>query len=329
MKFLSFLLSRLGKLAVVVLGVIVINFLMIRLAPGDPASILAGESGASDLTYAAELRTKFGLDEPVINQLWIYLKGIAQLDLGYSYRSRLPVLDLIIDRLPATLLLMGVAFIFSITLGILFGVLAAKSRYSGRTRWLDSVIMSGALLLYATPLFWLSLLVIILFSVNLGWLPAFGMESVGAGYTGLRYVGDVAMHLVLPTISLGCFFMAVYARLTRASMLEVMGMEFVKTARAKGVPAGQVIRKHVLRNALLPVVTFAGIQLGQMAGGAILTETVFSWPGVGRLMFEALLQRDYQVLLGVFLVTSVMVVFFNLLTDLIYRFIDPRIEMGA
>jgi peptide/nickel transport system permease protein len=133
----------------------------------------------------------------------------------------------------------------------------------------------------------------------------------------------------LPTISLGCFFMAVYARLTRASMLEVMGMDFVKTARAKGVPSGQVIRRHVLRNALLPVVTFAGIQLGQMAGGAILTETVFSWPGIGRLMFEALLQRDYQVLLGVFLVTSLMVVFFNLLTDLIYRFIDPRIEMGG
>jgi peptide/nickel transport system permease protein len=329
LKSLSFLLSRLGKVAVVILGVIVINFLIIRLAPGDPAAILAGESGASDLTYAAELRTKFGLDEPVVKQLWIYLKGIAQLDLGYSYRSRLPVLDLILDRLPATLLLMVCGFVFSITLGILFGVLAAKCRYAGRNRWLDSVIVSGALLLYATPLFWLSLLVIILFSVTLGWLPAFGMESVGSGLTGLRYVQDVAMHLVLPTISLGCFFMAVYARLTRASMLEVMGMDFVKTARAKGVPSGQVIRRHVLRNALLPVVTFAGIQLGQMAGGAILTETVFSWPGIGRLMFEALLQRDYQVLLGVFLVTSLMVVFFNLLTDLIYRFIDPRIEMGS
>jgi peptide/nickel transport system permease protein len=152
---------------------------------------------------------------------------------------------------------------------------------------------------------------------------------VAAHYTGWAHVWDVATHLVLPVISLGCFFMAVYARLTRASMLEVIGMDFIKTARAKGVPAGQVIRVHVLRNALLPVVTFAGIQLGQMAGGAVLTETVFAWPGIGRLMFDALLQRDYQLLLGVFLVTAMMVVIFNLLTDLIYRFIDPRIEFGT
>jgi len=157
-------------------------------------------------------------------------------------------------------------------------------------------------------------------------LPAFGMETVGSGLTGLARAADIAQHLVLPTITLGCFFMAVYARLTRASMLEVLGMDFIKTARAKGVPVGEIIRHHALRNALLPVVTFAGIQLGQMAGGAVLTETVFGWPGIGRLMFDALIQRDYQLLLGVFLVTSTMVVVFNLLTDLVYRFIDPRIQ---
>ena len=159
-----------------------------------------------------------------------------------------------------------------------------------------------------------------------GWLPPFGMETVAAGFTGWARVKDIAAHLVLPTLSLGCFFMAVYARLTRASMLEVLGMDFIKTARAKGVPVGEIIRHHALRNALLPVVTFAGIQLGQMAGGAVLTETVFGWPGIGRLMFDALIQRDYQLLLGVFLVTSTMVVVFNLLTDLVYRFIDPRIQ---
>jgi peptide/nickel transport system permease protein len=328
LKFLSFLLSRLGKAVVVILGVVIINFLLIRLAPGDPAAIMAGEAGSSDPAYLAQLRTQFGFDEPLYQQLWTYLKGIVQLDLGYSYRDKLPVLDIILDRLPATLLLMGCAFVFSILLGVLFGVLAAKSRYVNRHKWLDSAIMFGALVLYATPLFWLSLLLIILFSVNLDWLPAFGMESVGAGLVGWERVKDVAAHLVLPTISLGCFFMAVYARLTRASMLEVMGMDFIKTARAKGVPSGQVIRRHVLRNALLPVVTFAGIQLGQMAGGAVLTETVFGWPGVGRLMFDALMQRNYQVLLGVFLITSAMVVLFNLVTDLVYRFIDPRIEFG-
>jgi peptide/nickel transport system permease protein len=328
LKLLSFIVSRLGKAVIVILGVVVINFLLIRLAPGDPASIMAGEAGSSDPTYVAQLREQFGLNLPLYEQLWTYLKGVLQFNLGFSYRDKLPVLDLILDRLPATLLLMGCAFVFSIILGVLLGVMASKSRYTNRHKWLDSAIMSGALVLYATPLFWLSLLAIILFSVTLGWLPAFGMESVGSGLTGWARAKDIAAHLVLPTISLGCFFMAVYARLTRASMLEVMGMDFVKTARAKGVPADVVIRKHVLRNALLPVVTFAGIQLGQMAGGAVLTETVFGWPGIGRLMFDSLMQRDYQLLLGVFLITSVMVVLFNLITDLVYRFVDPRIEFG-
>lgn len=329
MKLLSFLVSRLGKAIVVILGVVISNFLLIRLAPGDPASIMAGEAASSDPAYVEQLRQQFGFDQPLYQQLWLYLKGILQFDFGFSYRNKLPVLDLIAERLPATLLLMGLAFLFSLLLGVMLGVLAARSRYTGKNKWLDSTIMSGALLLYATPLFWLSLLMIILFSVALDWLPAFGMESVGAGLTGWVRVQDIAAHLVLPVVSLGCFFMAVYARLTRASMLEVMGMDFVKTARAKGVPAGQVIRKHVLRNAILPVVTFSGIQLGQMAGGAVLTETVFGWPGIGRLMFDALMQRDYQLLLGVFLVTSAMVVLFNLITDLIYRVVDPRIELGS
>ena len=328
MKLLSFLVSRLGKALVVILGVVILNFLLIRLAPGDPASIMAGEAASSDPVYVEQLRQQFGFDQPLYQQLWLYLKGILQFDFGFSYRNQLPVLDLIAERLPATLLLMGLAFLFSLLLGVTLGVLTARSRYTNRNKWLDSTIMSVALLLYATPLFWLSLLMIILFSVTLGWLPAFGMESVGAGLTGWARVQDIAEHLVLPVVSLGCFFMAVYARLTRASMLEVMGMDFIKTARAKGVPAGQVIRKHVLRNAMLPVVTFAGIQLGQMAGGAVLTETVFGWPGIGRLMFDALMQRDYQLLLGVFLVTSAMVVLFNMITDLVYRFVDPRIELG-
>jgi len=329
MKFLSFFLSRVGKALVVVLGVVIINFFLIRMAPGDPAAVLAGQAGASDAAYVEQLRTAFGLDKPVLTQLALYLKGVATLDLGFSYRNHVPVIDLIAERLPATFLLMSCAFVFSIVLGVLLGVVAARARYDNRGRWLDSVVTSGALLLYATPLFWLSLMGILLFSVLLGWLPAFGMETVGANLTGWARVGDIAEHLVLPVITLGCFFMAVYVRLTRASMLEVIGMEFVKTARAKGVAPGRVIRAHVLRNALLPVITFAGIQLGQMAGGAVLTETVFAWPGIGRLMFDALLQRDYQLLLGIFLVTSVLVVVFNVITDIIYRLVDPRIGAGG
>lgn len=329
MKLFSFLISRLGKAVLVVLGVVVINFLLIHLAPGDPAAVMAGEAGATDPKYIEELRQQFGLDKPVLHQLWIYMEGILRLDFGYSYRNGLPVLDLILDRLPATLLLMVCAFVFSLITGVTLGVLAAKSRFSNRRKWIDNVIMVGALIIYAAPLFWLALLAIVLFSVMLDWLPAFGMESIGANLTGIARVWDIARHLVLPTVTLGCFFMAVYARLTRASMLEVIGMDFVNTARAKGVPSSQIIRRHVLRNALLPVVTFAGIQLGQMAGGAVLTETVFSWPGIGRLMFDALMQRDYQLLLGVFLMTSVIVVLFNLLTDLFYQIIDPRIELGV
>ena len=326
---LSFIASRLAKALFVILGVVIVNFFLIRLAPGDPAAVLAGQAGASDPTYVARLRESFGLDEPVLTQLYLYLKGVVQLDFGYSYRNHVPVLDLILERLPATFLLMICAFLFSITMGVLLGVVAAKARYSNKRRWLDSTVMTGALILYATPLFWLSLMGILLFSVVLGWLPAFGMESVGSRLTGLARAQDVFMHLILPTITLGCFFMACYVRLTRASMLEVIGMDFVKTARAKGVPPGNIIRIHVLRNALLPVITFAGIQLGQMAGGAVLTETVFAWPGIGRLMFDALLQRDYQLLMGIFLITSAMVVIFNLLTDIVYRIIDPRIAAGG
>lgn len=329
MKFLSFLVSRIGKALVVVLGVVIINFFLIRLAPGDPAAVLAGQAGAGDAAYVEQLRVAFGLDKPILTQLMLYLKGVVQLDLGFSYRNHVPVRDLILERLPATFLLMSCAFVFSIVLGVFLGVVAAKARYRNKRRWIDSSVMTGALVLYATPLFWLSLMGILLFSVVLGWLPAFGMETVGANLSGWARAGDIALHLILPTVTLGCFFMAVYVRLTRASMLEVIGMDFVKTARAKGVSPGRVIRAHVLRNALLPVITFAGIQLGQMAGGAVLTETVFAWPGIGRLMFDALLQRDYQLLLGIFLVTSVMVVVFNLLTDVLYRLIDPRIGAGA
>ncbi len=326
MNTLSFLVSRLGKALIVVLGVVIINFLLIRMAPGDPAAVLAGESGSSDPAYVEQLRHQFGLDQPVYVQLFTYLKGVVHFDLGFSYRENLPVLDLILDRLPATLLLMVCAFLFSVIIGVFAGVIASRAKYRGKYPWLDSVIMTLALVVYATPQFWLALLAIIFFSLQLGWLPAFGMETVAAGLHGWARFKDIGLHLILPTLSLGCFFMSVYARLARASMLEVLGQDFIKTARAKGVPVGEIIRNHALRNALLPVVTFAGIQLGQMAGGAVLTETVFGWPGIGRLMFDSLIQRDYQLLLGVFLMTSVMVVVFNFITDLIYRFIDPRIE---
>jgi peptide/nickel transport system permease protein len=322
-KLPGFLLRRGAKAVIVLLAIIVCNFLLIHAAPGDPASVIAGQSGAADEKFLAQLREQFGLDQPLHVQLWLYVKGVATLDLGFSHRQQQPVLLLVAERLPATLLLTGAAFLFAVTAGVAMGTLAAQRV----GRWADSLITVLALAFYATPLFWVGLMLVLLFGVWLEWLPVFGMMTVGGNLSGFALVLDVGRHLLLPALTLGLFYMAVYARLTRATMLEVADQDFVKTARAKGVPEGQVTRRHILRNAALPVITFAGIQAGQLVGGAILVETVFAWPGIGRLAFEALLARDYPVLMGVFFATSVMVVVFNLLTDLLYAVIDPRVEV--
>ncbi|MBL8703468.1 MAG: ABC transporter permease, partial [Rhodospirillales bacterium] len=287
--------------------------------------VMAGEAGATDELFVKQLRERFGLDKPMPVQLWIYVKGIVTLDLGFSFRQQMPVSKLIADRLPATILLTGSAFLISIVLGVLLGSQAARRAGS----WADTAITALALVFYATPLFWLALMLILLFSVTLGWLPSFGYETVGAGHAGLARVLDIASHLVMPAFTLGLFFMAVYARMTRASMLEVSRLDFVRTARAKGLDQATIQRRHVLRNALLPVVTLAGLQAGTLVGGAVLTETVFAWPGIGRLMYESLLQRDYNLLLGVFVCSSAMVLAFNLVTDLLYRIVDPRIELAS
>jgi peptide/nickel transport system permease protein len=253
------------------------------------------------------------------------VKGVVTLDLGFSFRQQMPVAKLIAERLPATLLLTLTAFGISLILGITFGTLAA--RFAGT--WADTAITVSALLFYATPIFWVALMSILLFSVYLGWLPSFGYETVGGNFTGWAHVKDVALHLVMPAMTIGLFFMATYTRMTRASMLEVKRLDFVKTARAKGLRDNIIQRRHVLRNALLPVVTLAGVHSGTLVGGAVLTETVFAWPGIGRLLYEALLQRDYNLLLGVFVVCSAMVLIFNLVTDLVYRLVDPRIEFAS
>lgn len=325
MNLLTFLSGRLAKGVLTLLAIAVLNFFLIRAAPGDPAQVLAGEAGAADEVLLQQLRERFGLNEPLLTQLWIYLKGYLTFDLGFSYRQQQPVLTLVLDRLPATLLLTGAAFVISLVLGTAMGALAA--RRAGK--WSDSLITALALVFYATPLFWVALMSQIVFALKLGIVPNVGYETIGSGYTGLARALDIGRHLVLPALTLGLFFTALYARMMRASMLEVAGADFVKTARAKGVSPPRVWRRHVARNAILSVVTLAGLQAGQLVGGAVLTETVFAWPGIGRLMFDALVQRDYSVLLGVFFVSSAMVVGFNIITDLIYRIADPRIEAGA
>jgi peptide/nickel transport system permease protein len=323
-RFWRFLAQRLVKMAAMIVAIAVANFLLIHAAPGDPASVMAGEAGAADPQFLAQLRAQFGLDQPLSTQLAIYLGHLLHGDLGMSYRQGRPVAALIAERLPATLLLTATAFAFALAMGMLLGALAAQRV----GRWADSAITVLALGFFATPIFWVGLMLVLVFSVWLDWLPSFGMNTVGADYTGWAAVADTARYLVLPALTLGLFYMAVYARLTRASMLEVASQDFVRTARAKGVPEGRILRRHILRNALLPVITYAGIQAGQLIGGSILVETVFAWPGVGRLAFDALLARDYQLLLGVFLCTSVLTVVFNLVTDVVYAWVDPRVEVG-
>jgi peptide/nickel transport system permease protein len=320
---LSFVAQRVVKGVIVLLAIVVLNFFLIRLAPGDPAVVMAGEAGASDQVFVRQLREKFGLDKPLPEQLFIYVKGIATLDLGFSFRQQAPVSKLILERLPATLLLTLTAFAISLMLGVLFGTFAA--RFAGT--FLDTAITVFALIFYAMPIFWVALMGILLFSVTVDWLPSFGYETVGANLTGLAHVVDVAKHLIMPAMTLGLFFMATYTRMTRASMLEVKRLDFVKTARAKGLSDAVIQRRHVLRNALLPVVTLAGVHAGTLIGGAVITETVFAWPGIGRLTYEAVIFRDFPLLQAVIILKSILILGVNLGVDILYAYVDPRIRL--
>src|SRR5438093_892985 len=307
----------------VVCAILVLNFLLLRLAPGDAASVLAGEAGSATPEYMAELRQRFGLDQPLLVQLLYYVKNMAALDLGFSFRYNMPVLTLIVNRLGPTLLLMGVTLVLSVGAGVTLGILAASRAGS----WRDTLISILALVSYATPLFWIGLMLVVVFSLKLDWLPTSGMETVAAFYQGSDRVLDIARHLILPAVTLSLFYMALYTRLMRAAMLEQAGMDYVTTARAKGVSEGRITLAHVVRNAVLPVVTVAGVQLGGLLGGSIVVESVFAWPGLGFLAFQALFARDFNLLLGIFFLSASLVVVVNLGVDLLYTFLDPRIQV--
>ncbi len=319
-----YIVRRLLQSIPAIFGIIIINFFVLHLAPGDAADVLAGEAGAATEAYMEQLRETFGLDQPLYIQLYEYVANILQLNLGYSFRHNMPAFDLIVDRLPATLWLMLSAISLAIGLGILLGVTSARFVNT----MIDRVNSILALLCYSTPVFWIGLMMIVLFSVNLRWLPSGGFETIGAGYTGIERLLDILAHTLMPALSLSLFYLAVYARLMRASMLEVYRLEFVTTAHAKGLSPTRVAFKHVLRNALLPVVTMAGLHLGALLGGAVVVEVVFSWPGIGRLAFDAILQRDFNLLLSVLVLSSILVILANLVVDLIYAWLDPRIELS-
>ena len=321
---LPYILRRLVQTVPVVLGVVVLNFLLLQLAPGDLATVLAGEAGGAPQEYIDQLRQRFGQDQPVLVQLASYMGSLLTFDLGYSFRQSAPVLQLLLDRLWPTLLLMGMTLVLSLGFGVLMGLLAALWV---RT-WRDHVISVAAIIFYATPLFWVGLMLILLFSIKLGWFPTSGMEDVVAFYEGWDRVWDIAHHLVLPSITLSLFYLALYARLMRASMLEQRGLDYVTTARAKGLTERQINVRHVLRNALLPVVTMAGVQVGSLLGGSVIVESIFAWPGLGQLAYQSLFARDFNLLLGIFFLSSCLVVVVNLLVDVIHVLLDPRIRMG-
>lgn len=332
---LSFILKRLGTFIPTFIGVSIVSFLFIRLLPGDPILLMAGERGMTDERYA-QLMTQFGFDKPLLTQYWDYLTGIVRGDLGISFRTKKPVWDEFFALFPATLELSLCAIVFAVLLGIPSGIIAAVHR----GKWPDQMLMSTALIGYSMPIFWWALLLIILFSGMLGWTPVSGRISLmyffpsGTGFMlidSLRSGQDGAFasavqHLILPTIVLGTIPLAVIARQTRSAMLEVLSEDYVRTARAKGLGPYRINGLHALRNALIPVVTVIGLSVGTLMAGAILTETIFSWPGIGKWMVEGIGSRDYTAVQGGLLMIAVIVMLVNLAVDLLYGLINPKIR---
>ncbi len=325
MGLISTLLKRVLYAAILLLAVLVLNFALIHLAPGDAAEVIAGEMGGATAEMLAEIRAAYGLDKSFGVQLLTYLGRVVRSDLGFSYYFNEPVTKLILQRFPATMLLMFSALFFAVLIGTFMGILAAQ-KPSG---WLSHFVTIFALLGYATPVFWLGMLLLIFFA---SWLPIFpvsGMYNVVLEGGQLTHMFDILHHLILPMVTLGVIYLAQYSRLGRASMMDVLGSDYIRTARAKGVSERGVVYRHALKNAVLPIITMAGLQMSQLFSGAVLVETVFNWPGLGRLAFDSILRRDHPTVLGILFFSTFIVIAANLLTDLSYRLIDPRIKIGA
>lgn len=320
MRLLQYFLLRLVQMVPIALFIVVINFVLIHLAPGDVSILLAGEG--ADPEYMQSVREQYGLDRPLIEQLGIYLGQIVQGDLGLSFRTREPVIDIIAERIPATLLLAGTSLLLASVAGVVIGAFIARRPGSV----LDTTVTTLSVSLFSIPVFWLGLMLILLFAVTLRWLPSSGMMSVSGPRDGIGHVLDIARHMILPVASLSAIWLGQYVRLSRASVSETLAEAYVTTARAIGFPERRVMARFALRNAMLPIATVLGLELGLLLSGAVLTETVFSWPGLGRLIYEAILSRDTPVIMGAFLIMSFTVMLAALLTDLLYAALDPRVR---
>ena len=325
MSFLVTVAQRIFYAICLLLAVLVLNFLMMHAAPGDIADTIAQDMGGADAEIMAQIRADYGLDKPVLEQLAIYIGNVAQGNLGYSFFFNTPVTDLLIERVPATLLLVITAQLLAIFVGVMLGVIAAR-RPNGLTSHFVTLL---ALFGYAAPVFWTGIMLLISFSLWIQWFPAGGMQDVTLDGGTFTRIIDVAHHMVLPVITLASIFLALYSRLCRASMLEVLGSDYIRTAKAKGLSETQIVMKHALKNSLSPVVTLAGLQFSAVVSGAVLVETVFSWPGLGTLALQSITARDTPTILGILFFSSLVVVVVNLVTDLILRMIDPRIRTGG
>lgn len=333
---LDYISKRLLNLIPVLLGITLLVFTLLHLIPGDPAMVMTGERATPE--QVAALREQLGLNQPLPLQYLTFLGNIIQFNFGKSIISGVPIAEEIKIRWPATFELSVAAMLIAVTLGIPAGILAAVRKNS---LW-DNLTISSSLLGVSLPVYWLGLLLIYLFSVNLNWLPPSGRMSIDIGLnfkpiTGfyvldsllqfdLKTLADVLSHLILPAFTLSTIPLAILTRITRSAMIEVLSQDYIRTARAKGLPERWVILKHALKNALLPVVTIIGLQFGALLGGAILTETIFSWPGIGSWIYEGILNRDYPVVQGGVVFVAIAFVLINLLVDISYAFVDPRIK---
>lgn len=323
MRFLASIGKRILYGAVVLFAVIVLNFLLIHAAPGDAADTIASAMGGATSEMLTQIRQTYGLDKSLPEQLFLYIGRMVQGDLGYSFYFNAPVWDLILNRVPATIILVFSSQLLSVFLGIFLGVIAALKPNG----FLSNFITVSALVFWAAPVFWTGMMLLIFFASIFPIFPVSGMYEISKVGGLLTRLIDIAHHLFLPMLTLALLYLALYSRLTRASMMEVLNSDYIRTARAKGMSEGVVIFRHGLRNAILPVVTMVGLQISRVFAGAILVETVFNWPGLGRLAFDSILRRDIPTILGILFISTVMVVVINFLTDLSYRLIDPRIQL--
>jgi len=302
----NYLIKRLISAVPVLIGISLLLFLMLRMLPGDPAQVLAGQMAS--LEEIENIRHQLGLDRPIYEQYGVFLSRLVRLDLGRSARTQNPVIEEVWARLPNTLTLAVAAITLACLFGIPAGIISAVKPYS----WIDYLVTLSALFGISMPVFWLGLMLVVVFSIMLKWLPAGGTGSW--------------QHVILPSITLAAFAVAFIARMTRSTLIETLSQDFTTTARSKGLPEKVVVVKHALRNALIPIITVVGLQFGFLLGGAVLTETVFAWPGVGRLIVDSIMARDYPMIQGAILIFGLLYIFVNLIIDLIYAFVDPRIR---